>query len=189
MLRPNTKRNISRIVPFGLIWFIFGAIYALLEKGLLGDLQYYPSTGNPYDFKGFIFIFLCLVTVSGLLIGSFEIVYLSKLFIQKSLSRKILYKTTIYVAIMITFLLFSTVISNSNELQTHFFDKQVWINVWTFATSFSFWSVEIYIAAIIFASLFYAEVSESLGQEVLKKFLPGNIINQYKRKGYLCFWT
>jgi len=173
MLSPNTKRNVFRIIPFGVIWLVFGIIYSFLEKGLLGDLQYYPSTGNPYSFEENIFIFLIIVTVSGLSVGTFEILYLNKLFSQKSLSQKIVYKTLIYVGITITFLLVSATISNSIELQTGLFDRQVLNNVWTFSTNFAFLAVELYLAAIIGISLFYAEVSENLGQEVLNNFFTG----------------
>lgn len=32
------------------MWLVFGLIYALIEKGILGDSPTHPSTGNPYDF-------------------------------------------------------------------------------------------------------------------------------------------
>jgi adenylate cyclase len=51
MMTPKLQRYISQITPFGIIFFVFGLIYALLEKGLLGGLKYYPSTGLPYDFE------------------------------------------------------------------------------------------------------------------------------------------
>ncbi|MGO4294318.1 adenylate/guanylate cyclase domain-containing protein [Chitinophaga sp. RAB17] len=43
MLSPKIKRNISRLIPFGVIWLIFGIVYSQLERGLLGGLQYYPG--------------------------------------------------------------------------------------------------------------------------------------------------
>ena len=173
MLSRKTIRNISRIIPFGLIWLIFSIIYLLLEKGLLGDLSFYPSTGNPYDFTGNIIITTVSATITGLLIGTIEILYLNKLFIQKSLGKKIVYKTIIYLAIMISFLLVNTLITQSIKLQTNLFDIQLWDNVWAFLSNFAFWSIELYIAAIIGVSLFYAEVSENLGQEVLNNFFTG----------------
>jgi len=173
MLSPQIKRNIYRIIPFGFIWFFFGIIYSLLEKGILGDLKYYPSTGNPYDFKGNFLFHQIYVTVSGLLLGTIEILYLNKLFIQKSLSKKIVLKTAIYVVIMISFLLIVTLISNSILLKTSLFDTQVWTNVLKFLSTFAFWSVELYIAAIISLSLFYTEVSDSIGQEMLNNFFTG----------------
>ncbi|MGZ8557921.1 MAG: adenylate/guanylate cyclase domain-containing protein [Chitinophagaceae bacterium] len=173
MLSPATKRNISRIIPFGLIWLIFSIVYSLLEWGLLGDLTHYPSTGNPYNFSGTVFITAVTALISGLLIGTIEILYFYRLFRQKSFIKKIVYKTIIYLAIIISFLLINTAISNSVDLKTGVFSKQVWNNVWAFFLSYSFLSVEVYIAAIIGVSLFYTEVSENLGQGVLANFFTG----------------
>jgi class 3 adenylate cyclase len=173
MLSPEIKRNISRIIPFGLIWLIFSLVYSLLEWGLIGNLTYYPSTGNPYHFSGTIFITALVSLISGLLIGTIEILYFYKLFSKKSFIKKIVYKTIIYVAIIISFLLINTAISNSIELKTNVFNKLVWDNVWAFFLSYTFLSVEVYIAAIIVISLFYTEVSENLGQGVLANFFTG----------------
>lgn len=173
MLSPKTKRYISQVVPFGLIWMVFAIIYALVEKGLLGDLRYYPSTGNPYNFGGNVFLFIISSTITGLLLGTIEIRYLNKVFSKRSFSQKIAYKTMIYVALMISFLLAITIISNSNELQKGLLDKQVWNNVWIFFSNFAFWSVLLYVAVMIVITLFYAEVSDNLGLGVLNNFFTG----------------
>ncbi|TDO67887.1 hypothetical protein EV143_1234 [Flavobacterium chryseum] len=44
------KRNINRISQFGLILLVFSLVYTILERGLLGDLNFYPSSGNLYIF-------------------------------------------------------------------------------------------------------------------------------------------
>ena len=106
MLSPKTKRNISRIIPFGVIWMIFGIIYTQVEKGILGDLDYYPSTGNPYDFTDAIWITPVTAFISGLGIGTLEILYLSKLFARKSFGKKIQYKSIIYLVVILSFLFF-----------------------------------------------------------------------------------
>src|SRR6188768_1282280 len=106
MLSPKAKRNIFRIIPFGLIWLTFGIIYSLLERGLLGELHNYPSTGNPYSFSSTIFV-----------TGAIEVLYFYKLFHQNSFVQKIFYKTIIYLAIIISFLLINTAIYNSVELK------------------------------------------------------------------------
>ena len=93
MLSPKAKRNISRIVPFGVIWLIFSIVYSQLEKGILGDLEYYPSTGNPYNFSRTIFITPISALITGLLIGASEIVYINKWFIQKSFTKNMAYVT------------------------------------------------------------------------------------------------
>lgn len=90
MLSPKTKRNIFRIIPFGILWLIFGMSYSLIEKGLLDDLNYYPATGNPYDFGGSAFVFLIFISITGLLVGTFEILFLNTLFNKKSFGKKII---------------------------------------------------------------------------------------------------
>lgn len=72
MLSPKIKRNISRIIPFGVIWLIFGIVYSQLERGLLGGLQYYPSTENPYNFAINFFVIPVFTLFTGLLIGTVE---------------------------------------------------------------------------------------------------------------------
>src|SRR6476659_9187480 len=102
-----------------------------------------------------------------------EILYFNKLFIQKSFTKKIIYKTAIYLAIIISFLLGLTAIANSIELQTTIFNKQVWNNVWAFFSNYAFLSVGVYISATIIVSQFYTEVSESIGHGVLNNFFTG----------------
>jgi len=173
MLSPEIKNNIFRILPFGVIWLIFSIVYTLLERGLLGDLNYYASTGNPYSFNRNIFITPISALITGLLIGTIEILYFNKLFIQKSFTKKIIYKSIIYLAIILLFLTILTVIANSIELQTAVFSNQVWDNVWIFFSSYAFFSVVVYMAAIIVVSQFYMEVSENIGQRVLANFFTG----------------
>jgi hypothetical protein len=129
MLSPKTKRNIYRIIPFGVIWLIFSVVYTLLERGLLGNLDYYPSTGNSYDFTRNIFATPVSAFITGLLIGVLETLYFHKWFIQKSFSKKILFKSIIYLVIIHLFLLL-TLIVTTNNLFAAIFDKQFWLNVW-----------------------------------------------------------
>jgi len=173
MLSPKIKRNISRIIPFGLFWVIFSLILSIIEKGVLGDLHYYPSTNNPYDFSGTIFIRAASALVTGLFLGTIEILYFNKLFTQKCFSKKIAYKTSIYLALIIIFLLVSALISNAIKFQANLFDKDVWLTTWAFLSNFAFLSIVLYIAATIPWSLFYAEVSDNLGQGVLINFFTG----------------
>lgn len=86
MLSPIRKRNISRIIPFGLIWWVSSVIYTQLEKGLLGDLKYYPATDTPYNFTRNIFITPVAALITGLLIGTLLTLNLNKVFIKKSFS-------------------------------------------------------------------------------------------------------
>jgi adenylate cyclase len=173
MVSQKTKRNISRIIPFGLMWLIFSVVYTILERGLLGDFKFYPATGNPYSFTRNIFITPITSFITGLLIGTIEIMYFNKLFIQKTFTQKIIYKSVIYLAIIISFLVGLTVIANSIELQTGIFNKKVWSNVWAFVSDYAFLSVGVYMAAIVVVSQFYTEVSDNIGHVVLHNFFTG----------------
>jgi len=99
--------------------------------------------------------------------------FLSNLFKRISFGKKILYKSTIYVAIIVTFLFLLTVINNTFILRTHLLDIRAWDNVWTFVFSFAFLSIVVYITVLIGVSLFFSEVSENLGISVLHNFLIG----------------
>jgi class 3 adenylate cyclase len=173
MLSPKTKRNIYRILPFGIIWLIFSIVYVQLEKGILGNLGYYPSTGNPYNFKQNIFVTPLLALIAGLLIGTIEVVYLNKIFILKSFSRKIVYKSLIYLATILSFILILSFISNATDVGTGVFSKEVWDNVWKFFWDYSFFSVCFFMASVILVSQFYAEVSENIGHGILHNFFTG----------------
>ena len=173
MLSPKTRRNISRIIPFGLIWLGSALVYSLMERGILGEQLYYPATGNPYNFEGNLLITSTSALIMGLMMGTIEILYLQKLFRRRSFGQKIVYKTGIYLTLMILFLVLTAVLSNARELNAGLFDVQVWENTWVFFTNFAFWGLEFYLAATIGVSLFYAQVSENLGQGVLTNFFTG----------------
>ena len=173
MLSPASKRNISRIIPFGLFWLLFSLAYTLVEKGLLAQLNYYPSTGNPYNFSKNIFLTPAIASVTGLLIGTLEILYFTKLFIHKSFTKKIIYKSAAYLAIVVIFLVTLSAATNIIELHKPIFSKEVWANVRLFLFDYSFLSVLLYIASTILVSQFYNEVSENIGQGVLLNFLTG----------------
>ena len=173
MLSPKSKRDFYRIIPFGLIWLTYACIYLLIEKGLLYDLEFYPSTGNPYNFGANTFITLLVAFISGLLMGIFEIRVLNTLFSDQAFGKKILYKSLVYVLLMITFVIVISAIGYSVKLETSIFDKQIWANVWKFLSSVMFWAFQLYLAAMIVGSLFYSEVRDNLGMSVLYNFFIG----------------
>jgi adenylate cyclase len=173
MLSPKTKRNLFRIIPFGLMWLLFSFVYTLLEKGILGASTYYPSTGNPYNFRSAIYLTPISALLTGLFLGTLEILYINKWFSHLSFAKKIGYKSTIYLIIISLFLILVTAFSNYLERGTGFFSKEIWDIVWAFVFTYTFLSVLFYIGAIILVTQFYAEVSENVGLGVLKNFFTG----------------
>jgi adenylate cyclase len=143
----------------------------MLEKGILGHFPYYPSTGNPYNYARNIFVTPLSAVITGTFIGTLEILYFNKWFMQKSFSKKILSKSLIYLAIILLFLVITVIASSGTQ---HFlFGEQGWKNVSVFFSSYSFLSVVLYMAAIVIVSQFYTEVSENIGLGVLNNFFTG----------------
>jgi adenylate cyclase len=173
MFSSKARRNISRITPFPVVCLLASLVYVFLERGLLGELDHYPSTGNPYHFISTLVVTVGSATLLGVVIGIIEVLYLNKLFVRQRFLKKLVYKTLVYLVIIVFVLLVITINYNALALDTDVFDPRVRHNVWLFITDYAFWSVELYLAAIIGISLFYTEVSDNLGQGVLVNFLTG----------------
>jgi len=172
MLSPKTRRDITRIIPFGVLWFVFSAIYVVLEKSLLADLDRYPLTGVKYDFTRNVLIIPAAALIMGILTGILEISYFSKRFIKNSFTSKIIFKSIVYLFILTIFLL---LLSFINTLFTH--DAQSFFKlsspVWTFFTNYSITGILLYIASIVVITQFYAEFRESIGLSTLNNFFLG----------------
>ena len=170
---PLQRRNIGKIIPFGFIWFAFAVIYLLLERGFLGDLNHYPSTGNAYEFgSAFIITSICSLLM-GWLLGALEILVINRLFVRRSFGAKIVIKTALYLLLICTFIVLVATLVNAYELELSPFDPDVLQNISVFFGDLSFWSLVLYAGAVIGVTLFVSEVSDNLGQGVLKNFLTG----------------
>ncbi|MXN89841.1 adenylate/guanylate cyclase domain-containing protein [Flavobacterium sp. Sd200] len=172
MFSPKAKRNIIRLLPFGFMWGLFSSIYLFLEKGLLGDLKYYPASGNQYAFEKNIIAIPSLALLIGIITGILEIFYFSKRFNRESFTKKILYKSIIYLLLIVLFLVIVFIVTANNipETITH---VDFWMSIWIFFNDYSFLSVLLYITSIIVVTQFYTEVSESIGTVKLSNFFLG----------------
>jgi len=131
MPSPKYRRHLLKILPFGLIPLLFSIIYSLIEKGILGNHAYYPSTGNPYVFN--VMIPALTSMVLGLCIGMLEVFYLNKVFLRTSFAKKIVFKTVIYFALIIVAILTISIISGAYELKAGLLAPEVWNNVSNFS--------------------------------------------------------
>lgn len=173
MLSAKIRRNISRIIPYGVIWLVFSLVYVLMEKGFLGTLDHYPATGNPYNFTSSLFITPVSACLTGFFIGSLEIMYFNKRFRYMSFSKKILFKSVLYLVIILLFLLFLVTTAYSVQPGAGIFNSQVWHIVGAFFFSYNLLSVLIYITCILVVTQFYVEISESVSLSVLQNFFTG----------------
>ncbi len=171
MLSPKSKRRYLQIIPFGIISMVFSILYSLIEKGILGDHPIYPSTGNPYHFS--LFATALFAFIFGLIIGSIEVLYLSKKFQKSSFIYKIVFKGFIYFLLTTVFTILVAGLANAFELKLPPWNEIVLNNSMNFIKSFAFWSVELFVSSGILLCLFYIEVSDNIGQGTLLNFLMG----------------
>ncbi|MFC4212359.1 adenylate/guanylate cyclase domain-containing protein [Pedobacter lithocola] len=172
MLSPKTRRNINRVIPFGVLWFIFSLIYAALEVGILGNMDHYPSTGIEYNFLRNILTLSISGLIMGFITGVLEIRFFNKWFIRKSFAKKIVLKSIIYLAIVMIFLAIALLI-NAALIQSNDATVNLFIPVWTFFTNYSLVGILLYVASIIIITQFYAEFNDSIGPGTLSNFFLG----------------
>ncbi len=173
MLTPTQKRNLSRILPFGLIWGFFGLLYVQIEYGILGDTAIYPSTNNLYE-SGASFFFISFGSfIIGILIGTIEVVLMTKLCLGKSFLQKLLFKTAIYLSAIVLLTLIIALLATSARLDRPLFDPTVLQSMLQYASNFAFLSIVIYAGAIALLSLFILEISNYLGIDMLTNFFTG----------------
>jgi adenylate cyclase len=171
MLSPRHKRILFQVLPFGVIPAIFSVVYSLVEKGVMGDHPYFPSTGNPYEFR----LIIPAVTsfLIGISIGAFEAFYVNRWFQKRSFSAKIAFKLVVYIIAIILATIIIVTLGHAFELGISPLDERVTRFLWAFFSSFAFWSVICYFSLAILCALFYAEVSNNIGQAVLLNFFTG----------------
>lgn len=179
-LHPKYSRYFWQAFWFAVIWAIFGFVYVLLEKGILGDSDVYPATANKYDFK----YSLIYTPIGGFLMGFvqgwLEVSWLKKKFLNKPFWLKILFKGSIYLSMIIIFLLILTSVINSFRYDANPWDQIVVDSLFQFFSRFSFWSVVIYAAVIVDVALFFSEVRDYLGSGIFYNYSFGKYFRPRK---------
>jgi len=175
------------ILPFGIIWLIFALVYIVLEKGILGDLQFYPGTDAPYSFSQNLKVIPALAFAVGLLMGIFERRILQKVFDGRKFRIKILVKSLFYVSIIVGFLSMASAMTSSWVFQIPLFSPEAWKNVTYLLNSFAFFGLALYVAVMVVVSLFYLEISQAVGKNTLNNFLIGTYNQPITEEGIFMF--
>ncbi|MBT8386226.1 MAG: adenylate/guanylate cyclase domain-containing protein [Ignavibacteria bacterium] len=144
----------------------------MLEFGILGYLDHYPSTGNSYSFANNLRFTIIACGIVGIVQGSIEILWLRKRFTQMALWAKITLKTIFYLLFIIIFLALLSMFNSLLNFSGGDWNKAI-SDMGRFIGNFAFWSVILYIAATLFTALFFSEINQYLGDGVLLNFLFG----------------
>jgi len=106
-------------------------------------------------------------------VGAVEVLYLNRLFATRSFREKIIGKTVFYLVLLAGVILVTYPIAAAMEMDTSLVDARVWERLRGFLISMSSLSAGVQLTTSLIASLFYSEVSEHLGHQVLTNFLTG----------------
>ncbi len=172
-MNANQKRDFTKIVQFVIVWVTGGILYSLIEYGILGNSTIYPSTKNLYDFETSLLSAIISSLIIGILIGAIETRVVNSYFETKKFWQKIIYKTGLYVSLIIILLLVSFLIVSSSRLDVSIFDQEATASIIQFISNFSFWSIIIFAGAITLLALFVSEVSDYLGNTLFNNFFTG----------------
>ena len=172
MLNSIQFYQVKRILPFGIIWFVLGALFLSIEQIAIGDM---PKTDEfaislEPDILTYALVGIFLI---GCGFGAIHVLWLEKLFRNRPLSLKVFIEFVVYLGFLELMLLINYPVVASMEYDVALFDPAVWSRFKHFLWSKTHLSVLLQMSFSIFASLLYYEVSATIGQKVLYNFFTG----------------
>ncbi len=148
-------------------------MYFNLEVGFLGNASYYPATGNPYNsLTSFVGITVMGIFL-GFLIGTVEEIFFKHQLKGYPFFLKIFLKTILYLFLIGLLIIVLSFMLNASNMGTSVIDKEVESTVLSFIVSFSFLSTLIFVGVLIALSLFFSEIVDFLGMDVVGSFFTG----------------
>lgn len=179
-LSPDKRRLLFKILPYPIIFFIGSLLYANVEYGIIGQSETYPTTDARYDPLNSLVTLLTMNTILGLVLGTIEEIFFKNRFKRLAFSMKILMKTILYVFIFVSSLLLFSIILNALNAGSSLTDPLVYKLVFEFFNGYTPVSVVIYAGFFISISLFFTEIVDSLGIDIIWNFFTG----KYSRPVY-----
>ncbi len=177
MLSPRKSQLLKKFLPHLLVWLVGGGIYVILERGILGQSAFYPSTGNEYDFeKSAISVFVIGIT-GGLIFGSLEEFLFKNLLRRKAFGIKLLFKTVLYASILVLLLIVITSLFNSHYLDVAPLHRRNMTSTLNFITNFAFFGIVVFSSTFIALSLFISEIMDHIGVNAITNFFTGKYSN------------
>lgn len=163
----------KKLLPFPIIWLIGASLYFLLEKGILGNAETYPSTGNLYDFKASLIGTLIGSVMMGFLMGFLEVTLFKNLLKRKSFLIRVSVKVLFYILFISAFLLITSLATTSQHMGLGFFHPDVLESLYAFIGNYVFLSIIIYAGIFSFMGFFVTEAIDGLGLNNVANFFTG----------------
>ena len=171
-LSPKTKRNISKIIPFAIIWWLYGWVTIITELSVTRAQNLNPETDIAYTIPVLIMANLANLLV-GTVVGALEVVYLQKRFAKHTLRTKLIYKFLIYLSLFLLLIVIFYPIAFTLETGIPLTQPEAWEKFGRFVQSLTFISTLFHLTVSLFLVLIYSAVSENLGHHVFLNFFTG----------------
>ena len=166
------KYQLSRILPFGFIWLLLGGLFLSIEEMVIGDNSSLGQSAIRLEPDVVVYA-LVGIFVIGSIFGAIHVLWLDKLFKEKSFTRKLFFSFAVYLLFMEFMLLLNYPIVASMEQDTSVLDGSVWNRLSMFFFSITHLSALLQMSVSILLSLFYYEISSTVGPNVLFNFFTG----------------
>ncbi|MGC6430227.1 MAG: adenylate/guanylate cyclase domain-containing protein [Jejuia sp.] len=173
-LTPKHKRNLLRILPFGIIWLIIGWVFLWTEYAVTFGMENPVGAESAISITPVIVFFASVsVFFVGCFVGVIEVIITNRLFSKCSLPIKILGKSLLYIILMLTLISILYMLAASIEMKKFVFSEAVFKRYMTFFFSITNISTTVQLSFSLIISLLYSEISDNLGQNVLLNFFTG----------------
>jgi len=171
-ITPKAKRNISRIIPYAIIWLVSGWIVDVTELGVTRNQNLNPDTDIALTVPVLIFASLANVLV-GAIVGVLEVLYLEKRFSNRTLRVKFFYKFLIYLTLFIVIIVLLFPVASALETGISLLEVDAWQKLGRFLISISFLITLFHLSVRLMVCLIYSAISENLGHHVFLNFFSG----------------
>jgi class 3 adenylate cyclase len=163
------QRNwlLLKLIPYPIIFMLGGLIYGTVEYGLIGGTGRYPSTGNVYNATASLMAIAVMSPLFGILLGLIEELWFKSKLRDFPFFPKMVLKSLVYVFVLVAILLASTFVVNALVIGEPIAGLEVRRTVEAFMGSL------VYIGFIIDISLFFSEIVDYLGLDVVGSYFTG----------------
>ena len=186
MMKPKLKRNLIQLFGFSLLWGMGGLIFTLVERGVIGDMKVYPSTGVPYVFVNNLIAIPFATFIGGALLFTVDILLIDRWVRKKSFRSIVFFKSVAFLLIVLATTFTAAFLATSTTLGKPLFHPDVVASISQFFGDFAFWSIIIYAGFINVLFVFILEVTRRQGNSVFWNFFSGRYhAPQVERKAFM----
>ena len=148
-LSPKTKRSISKIVPFAVIWWLYGWVTIITEMSVTRNQNLNPDTDIAFTIPVLIMANLANIFV-GSVVGLLEVVFLEKRFARHTLRTKFFYKFLLYLLLFLLLILIFYPIAFTLETGIPLTEPDGWEKFGRFLGSLTFVSTLFHLSVSLF---------------------------------------